>query len=209
MVSFPRALVGAIGIGIGQALFRYNYPAQTGAVDALLFLVVLVAVLFLSRRAAGSDEASFSFAPRVKPIPERLREIWWVRQLPRLLGARRRCSWRSRCPFLVTAPSRHFLYSRVLILAIGGDLARGADGLGRPGVARPDGLRRVRRPGHRRPRPRQRPRARASAASASTSRSREFTFPSALAIVDAGLRAPRRRSSAPAPCACAASTSPS
>ena len=117
MVSFPRAVVGAVAIGIGQAVFRYNYPDQTGAVDALLFVVVLVAVLFLSRRGAGTDEASFSFSPRVKPIPERLRAIWWVRNLPRLFGVAA-VLLAIALPFLVTAPSRHFLYARVLVLAI-------------------------------------------------------------------------------------------
>ena len=108
----------AVAIGVGQAVFRYNYPDQTGAVDALLFVVVLVAVLFLSRRGAGADEASFSFSPRVKPIPERLRDDLVGSQPAPPVRRRRSCCSPIALPFIVTAPSRHFLYARVLVLAI-------------------------------------------------------------------------------------------
>ena len=42
-----------------------------------------------SRGMSRSDDTggeSFAFAPRVPPVPERLRAIWWVRHMPRLIG---------------------------------------------------------------------------------------------------------------------------
>lgn len=117
MVSFPRALVAGIAIGIVDALVKYNAPTQTGLTDALLFVVVVVVTWLIARRESADDDASFSFAPRVKPIPERLRGIWWVRALPRLIGAVAFAT-AIALPFVVTAPSRHFLYARMLLLAI-------------------------------------------------------------------------------------------
>lgn len=38
-------------------------------------------------RRAGSGGESFQFAPRARAVPARLARIWWVRNLPRLLGA--------------------------------------------------------------------------------------------------------------------------
>lgn len=117
MVSFPRALAAGVAIGILEAVIKYNAPTQAGLTDGLLFVVVVVVTWLIARRESADDDASFSFAPRVKPIPERLREIWWVRQLPRLLGVVALVA-AIALPFIVTAPSRHFLYARMLLLAI-------------------------------------------------------------------------------------------
>ena len=65
--------------------------------DGLLFVVVLITTWLIARNADRDDDASFSFAPRSKPIPERLRAIWWVRMLPRHRRARWRSSSRSPC----------------------------------------------------------------------------------------------------------------
>lgn len=117
MVSFPRALGAGVAIGLAEALIRYNAPTQTGVVDMLLFVVVLVATWLIARNADADDDASFSFAPRTKPVPERLRAIWWVRSLPRLVGALALLV-AVLLPLIVTAPSRHFLYARMLVLAL-------------------------------------------------------------------------------------------
>jgi ABC-type branched-subunit amino acid transport system ATPase component/ABC-type branched-subunit amino acid transport system permease subunit len=117
MVSFPRALLAGIAIGILEALIKYNAPTQAGMVDAVLFVIVLVATWLVARGADRDDDASFSFAPRTKPIPERLRGIWWVRALPRLLGGLSLLV-AIVVPLLVTAPSRQFLYARILLLAV-------------------------------------------------------------------------------------------
>jgi ABC-type branched-subunit amino acid transport system ATPase component/ABC-type branched-subunit amino acid transport system permease subunit len=117
MVSFPRALLAGIAIGIVDAVIKYNAPTQTGTVDALLFIVVLITTWLISRSADQNDDASFSFAPRTKPIPERLRAIWWVRTLPRLIGVISLVV-AIAIPLVITAPSRHFLYGRVILYAL-------------------------------------------------------------------------------------------
>jgi ABC-type branched-subunit amino acid transport system ATPase component/ABC-type branched-subunit amino acid transport system permease subunit len=117
MVSFPRALVGGTAIGLVQALIRFNYPGQTGLVDALLFLLVLVAVALISRGDRRDDEESFSFAPRVRAVPDRLRELWWVRHLGKLAAVAGLVS-ALLLPVVVTQASSRFLWARMLVLAL-------------------------------------------------------------------------------------------
>lgn len=85
MVSFPRAAVGAVLIGVGERVLSFHYTDDTGLVQFVLFVVVVVLVARVSRSTQAGGE-SFRFAPRVTAIPERLRSIWWVRHLPQLVG---------------------------------------------------------------------------------------------------------------------------
>jgi ABC-type branched-subunit amino acid transport system ATPase component/ABC-type branched-subunit amino acid transport system permease subunit len=118
MVSFSRALAAGVAIGVVEAVIRYNAsPQQAGVTDALLFLVVVVATWLMARRADADDSASFSFAPRTRPVPERLRRIWWVRAMPYALGSLA-LAVAILLPLVVTAPSRQFLYARVLLFAL-------------------------------------------------------------------------------------------
>jgi ABC-type branched-subunit amino acid transport system ATPase component/ABC-type branched-subunit amino acid transport system permease subunit len=117
MVSFPRALAAGVAIGVVEAVVKYNTPTQAGVFDGLLFIVVLITTWLISRNADRDDDASFSFAPRSKPIPERLRAIWWVRMLPRILGALALVV-AAAVPLLITTPSRQFLYANVLLFAL-------------------------------------------------------------------------------------------
>jgi ABC-type branched-subunit amino acid transport system ATPase component/ABC-type branched-subunit amino acid transport system permease subunit len=117
MVSFPRALGAGIAIGVADAVIRYNAPTQAGLVDAFLFVVVLVATWVIARGIDRDDDASFSFAPRSRPVPERIREIWWCRALPRLLGSAA-LAVAIALPLVVAAPSRHFLYARIVLFAL-------------------------------------------------------------------------------------------
>jgi ABC-type branched-subunit amino acid transport system ATPase component/ABC-type branched-subunit amino acid transport system permease subunit len=86
MTSFPIAVLGAIGIEILRAVLTFNFPNSFGIDKVVLFVIVLVLVARMSRSAETGGE-SFSFAPRVPPIPERLREIVWVRRMPHMIGA--------------------------------------------------------------------------------------------------------------------------
>ena len=117
MVSFPRALAGGVGIGIAQAIIRFNYPSQVGRVDALLFVAIVVAVWLVNRRESGSEHESFSFTPRHRPVPEQLRHRWWVRRLPALAALFGICL-AVALPLMITLPSRQFLWSRMVILAL-------------------------------------------------------------------------------------------
>jgi ABC-type branched-subunit amino acid transport system ATPase component/branched-subunit amino acid ABC-type transport system permease component len=117
MVSFPRALVAGVAIGVCEALLRFNFIDQVGLIDFVLFAVVLVAVWFQSRQPGETQ--SFSFAPKIKPIPDRLREVWWVRHLSTvtmlLLGFAA-----VLLPIIVTQPSRQLLYASIAAFALCG-----------------------------------------------------------------------------------------
>ena len=117
MVSFPIALVAGVGIGITEAVVRFNFLADAGLIDFLLFLAVLVAV-WLQSRQPGETQA-FSFAPKVKAVPERLREVWWVRNLSGLtLGALGIAA--VLLPIIVTQPSRQLVYASIVVFAVCG-----------------------------------------------------------------------------------------
>ena len=86
MVSFPRAALGAIAIGVGERVLFFNFTSETGLVQFLLFVVVLLLVARVSKRDAQVATESFQFPPRVNAVPERLQQIWWVRHLPHLVA---------------------------------------------------------------------------------------------------------------------------
>ena len=116
MTSFRIALLAGVGLGVLQSVIQFNWLDQPGLTDMVVLVIVLAAVFFVSG-GRDTDTSSFSFAPKVKPVPERLREVWWVRNLERagfgslaLIGA--------VVPLLVAQPSRHLLYTVILGYAI-------------------------------------------------------------------------------------------
>jgi len=86
MQSLPMALAGGVGLGILEQLLLWNYP-RSGLVEVTLFVIILVTLL-LQRQRAGRDEEKGSWAAvqGLRPIPQRLQEIWLVRMLPVLVG---------------------------------------------------------------------------------------------------------------------------
>lgn len=116
LLSFPRTIAAGIALGIADAVLRFNFPNETGLIDFLLFLAVIVAV-FLQTRQRENETATFSFAPRVRPVPDRLRQIWWVRNLPRITGVLALVA-AAVVPLIVTETSRHLLYTQILLFAI-------------------------------------------------------------------------------------------
>ncbi len=116
--SFGRAMVAAVVIGVAEQVIGFNGLDQLGRVEALLLVVVLVAVAREERTAQRSEAGSeFRFAPKVEPMPAHLREILWVRHLDRIallvmlaIGV--------LVPILITVPSRHVLYASILASTI-------------------------------------------------------------------------------------------
>jgi ABC-type branched-subunit amino acid transport system ATPase component/ABC-type branched-subunit amino acid transport system permease subunit len=81
MQNLPLALAGGIGLGILEQILLWNYP-ESGLVEVMLFAVILVALLF-QRQRGGRDEEKGSWAAvqGLRPIPQRLQELWMVRAL--------------------------------------------------------------------------------------------------------------------------------
>ncbi len=116
MTSFPRAVLGAIGVGLLYQILVFNFPNETGLVQFVLFLMVLVLVARMSRADDAGGE-SFSFAPRVPPVPERLREIWWVRRMPQVVAGIGLLA-AVVLPLAVHQSAHHLTYSIILAFAI-------------------------------------------------------------------------------------------
>ncbi|MCY3578259.1 MAG: ATP-binding cassette domain-containing protein [bacterium] len=115
MTSFPRAMAAGIYLGIIEFTIRFNLLGHPGLFDFLLLIAVLVAVAM--QRGQRLTTESFSFTPKIPPIPSHLRQIWWVRHMNRLaLGAGLLAL--ALVPLVVTQPSRQFAYASVLAFAL-------------------------------------------------------------------------------------------
>jgi ABC-type branched-subunit amino acid transport system ATPase component/ABC-type branched-subunit amino acid transport system permease subunit len=116
MTSFPRAIFAGVMLGVVQSLIQFNFT-ETGLIDFLLLVLVIGAIAWQTRGQRGGATEVLSFSPRVMPVSERLREIWWVRNLPRIIMALALVV-AIIAPLYVTRPSRHFLYASILCFAI-------------------------------------------------------------------------------------------
>jgi ABC-type branched-subunit amino acid transport system ATPase component/ABC-type branched-subunit amino acid transport system permease subunit len=116
MTSFPKTVLGAIAVGIVYRVIPFNFSNDSGLVQFVLFIVVLVLVARM-RKGDDAGAESFSFAPRVPPVPERLREIWWVRRMPQLLAGTALLV-AIVLPLVVTQSSRHLTYATILAFGI-------------------------------------------------------------------------------------------
>ena len=115
LTSVPWALVGGVAIGVVEAVLFANVR-NPGVVDGVLFVAVLALVVARAARARA-DESGWSLTPRVAVVPERLRELWWVRRLGALTGATA-LAVALLLPVVFTSASRNFLFARVLIYGI-------------------------------------------------------------------------------------------
>jgi ABC-type branched-subunit amino acid transport system ATPase component/ABC-type branched-subunit amino acid transport system permease subunit len=118
MKSFPLAALGGIAIGIARQVLFFNFfsPTEAGLTQFLLFILVLVLVARMSRVDETGGE-SFAFAPRVPPVPERLRQIWWVRRMPQLVAGVA-LVFAIVVPFFITQSEHHQTYAQILGFAI-------------------------------------------------------------------------------------------
>ncbi|ONH52059.1 ABC transporter [Frankia sp. CcI49] len=116
MASLWIALLAGVALGLLQSFVQFNWLDQPGLTDLVILGLVLAAVFWASR-GRDTPTSSFSFAPKAAPIPERLRDLWWVRQLERApllaLGVLALV-----LPLLVTQSSRQLLYTVILCYAI-------------------------------------------------------------------------------------------
>ena len=116
MVSFRVALLAGIALGLLQDIVEFNWLSQGGLSDALILVLIIVA-LFFTNRSGQAERGSFSFAPNIRPVPHRLREIWWARNIERITLAVLAVA-AIFVPLVVTLPSRQLLYTIILAYAI-------------------------------------------------------------------------------------------
>lgn len=111
LMSFPRAMLAGVAIGVIQAVINFNYLDKPGLIDGLLFIVILVAVAFQGSRDAEATQP-FSFTPKVREIPDKVRDRWWVRRL-NLMSGGALLFIAIVIPLIVTEPSKHLLYATI------------------------------------------------------------------------------------------------
>jgi ABC-type branched-subunit amino acid transport system ATPase component/ABC-type branched-subunit amino acid transport system permease subunit len=116
MVSFRIALLAGLILGVLQDVIEFNWLSQGGLSDALMLVLIIVALFFTSR-SGQAERGSFSFAPNIRPVPQRLREIWWARNIERITLAVLAVA-AILVPLVVTLPSRQLLYTIILAYAI-------------------------------------------------------------------------------------------
>ena len=118
MASLWIALGAAVVLGIVEAISSTTTPPTLGS--STLFCSSSswwrCSIVSLRTKTLGMRE-SFSFAPRVRPVPPNLQHLWWVRHYSQL-GAGLALAAAVALPLLVESPSRHFLYARVLLMAL-------------------------------------------------------------------------------------------
>ena len=117
LVSFPRAMVAGVVIGVVQALLEFNFLNKPGLTDVVLLVAVLVAVWMQSRKRSAQAHSPYPSAPRVRPLPAHVAQFAWVRNLDRIgVGALLLAA--VVLPLVVTEPSKNLLYATVLAYAI-------------------------------------------------------------------------------------------
>jgi len=90
MLSLPIAMGAGIALGVVEALVIANQSVDRLLLDSpgsyfvILLAVILALVVVQSRRGNTEDEGAFSFSPRTRPIPDHLRQLWWIKHLDKL-----------------------------------------------------------------------------------------------------------------------------
>ncbi len=117
LVSLPLALAGGIGIGVVEALVFANVADPSWA-ELLLFLLVLTLVL-VRGGDEGQERGLEALGTIVRPVPERLRQLWWVRRGGHLAGTAG-IVVAALIPVVFGSASQTFLFGRMLVFAIVG-----------------------------------------------------------------------------------------
>ena len=124
MRSFTRAMFAGIGIGVASSVltwYRFSGVVDNGFNSLVFFLVVVWAVYRMTR---SEDDKMGAFTPKVPPIPDHLRRVWWIRNLSRLtvgtaLAVVFVLTWfHESLPLISITPSRFILYSTVVVFAL-------------------------------------------------------------------------------------------
>ena len=80
MRSLPGVIWAGLAVGVVEKIVRNNVDSSNQSIVNLwFFIAVLVVVLWFVR--SGREDVDWSLSPTLRPIPQRLRSIWWVRNL--------------------------------------------------------------------------------------------------------------------------------
>jgi ABC-type branched-subunit amino acid transport system ATPase component/ABC-type branched-subunit amino acid transport system permease subunit len=116
MYSLPMTIVGGIAVGVFERVVLANVDAQNQSiVDLYLFVAALVLVTFVVRNRR--DDTGWSLSAQVKPIPDRLRSLWYVRRLP-TFGFVILFGFLAILPLFLTQRSQVFLWTEIVIYAL-------------------------------------------------------------------------------------------
>jgi ABC-type branched-subunit amino acid transport system permease subunit/ABC-type branched-subunit amino acid transport system ATPase component len=116
MHSLPMCIVGGIGVGVFERIVLANVSSRDQSiVDLYLFVAALVLVLVVIRNRR--DDTGWSLAAQVKPIPERLRSLWYVRRLPQI-GFVVLFGFFALLPIFLERRSQEFLWTDIVIYAL-------------------------------------------------------------------------------------------
>ena len=88
MTSLPVALAAGVGVGIVEQTLLWNYP-RGGLVEAVLFVVILIALLVQRRTGSAREESKGSWAAvqAWSPLPDAFRQVPSIRNLGRVVAA--------------------------------------------------------------------------------------------------------------------------
>src|SRR6476646_881181 len=116
MHSLSMCIVGGVAVGVFERIVLLNVSARNqSVVDLYLFIAALVLVTFVVRNRR--DDTGWSLAAQVKPIPERLRSLWYVRRLP-TLGFGVLFGFLLVLPLFLSQRSQEFLWTEIVIYAV-------------------------------------------------------------------------------------------
>lgn len=77
--SLPGVIWAGLGVGMVESIVRGNVESTNQSfVNVWFFVTVLVVVLWFVR---SGRQDGWSLSPTIRPVPERLRGIWWVRNM--------------------------------------------------------------------------------------------------------------------------------
>jgi ABC-type branched-subunit amino acid transport system ATPase component/ABC-type branched-subunit amino acid transport system permease subunit len=87
MTNIPVALFSGVVIGVVEGFFFRNFRSG-GQTEAVLFVIILAALLFQARERTREEEkgAVWTAVQAWRPLPEELAKLWPVRNLGAILG---------------------------------------------------------------------------------------------------------------------------
>jgi ABC-type branched-subunit amino acid transport system permease subunit/ABC-type branched-subunit amino acid transport system ATPase component len=116
MQSLPMTIVGGIAVGVFERIVIANVdPRDQSIVDLYLFIAALVLVMLVVRNRR--DDTGWALSAHVKPIPERLRSLWYVRHMP-LIGFTVLFGLFAILPLFLEQQSQQFLWTEIVIYAL-------------------------------------------------------------------------------------------